>query len=283
MRRTDRRTPVMTGLIVMSLLLAMATARAQDHVDRTRDRGAGIPLSQFGTYIEPGTVIVYPYWEYYHDNNAEYAPVEFGYGLDRDFRGRYRAHEGLLFLAYGVSDRLAIELEAAVITARLDKAPEDPSAQPARLEQSGLGDVESQLRWRWRRETQGAPEVFSYFETVFPLQGRYSLIGTTSWEFALGTGLVRGFRWGTMTLRVAVGYGDGSPEPGEYAVEYLRRFSRRLRIYAAVEGAEDEVELLTEAQVFLRPNVLLKLNNALGLTSKATDWAPEVGLMIFLR
>jgi hypothetical protein len=27
----------------------------------------------------------------------------------------------------------------------------------------------------------------------------------------------------------------------------------------------------------------VKLNNAFGLTSKATDWAPEIGVMITLR
>jgi hypothetical protein len=39
------------------------------------------------------------------------------------------------------------------------------------------------------------------------------------------------------------------------------------------------VEVIGEAQVFLTPNIFLKLNDAFGATSKATDWAPEVGLM----
>jgi len=47
-----------------------------------------------------------------------------------------------------------------------------------------------------------------------------------------------------------------------------------------VEGDQDEVEQITEAQWFLRPNIYLKLNNSFGLTSKATDWAPEVGVMV---
>jgi hypothetical protein len=78
---------------------------------------------------------------------------------------------------------------------------------------------------------------------------------------------------------VAVGYAEGAVEPGEYAVEYLRRVSRRLRVFAGVEGTQDEVELITEAQVFLTSKIVLKLNNAFGLSSKATDWAPEIGLM----
>jgi hypothetical protein len=43
------------------------------------------------------------------------------------------------------------------------------------------------------------------------------------------------------------------------------------RVFAGVEGSEDEVELIAEAQVFLTPTIVLKLNNAVGLTSKATD------------
>jgi hypothetical protein len=110
-------------------------------------------------------------------------------------------------------------------------------------------------------------------------------IGTRDWELKLGSGVVRGFNWGTATLRLAVEY-DGREKTlalGEYALEYLRRVSSRLRLFGAIEGTEDEVELITEAQVFLRPNLYLKLNNAVGLTSKATDWAPEIGLMFSFR
>ena len=261
-----------------------ASARAQAF-DRARDRGPGIPLSMFGTYIEAGQLLVYPFVEYYRDGDAEYSPEELGYGLDEDFRGSYRGLEGLIFLAYGVSDRLAVEFEAAVITARQDKAPDDPSAMPSRLEESGLGDVEGQLRWRWNRESESRPEVFSYFETVFPLQKDSKLIGTPGWEFKLGTGIARGFGWGTMTLRLAAEY-DGAEsrlEAGEYAIEYLRRVSPGLRVFLGVEGSEDEVEMIPEVQWFLRPDVFVKLNSAFGLTSKATDWAPELGVMIALR
>ena len=274
-------------LLVLALVCARfpAAAGAQAAPERTADRGPGQPTSMFGTYIEAGQLLVYPFFEYYLDDNAEYSPNELGYGLDRDFRGRYRAAEGLLFLGYGISDRLAVELEAAVITARQERAPDDPSAMPARVEESGLGDVEGQLRWRWARETDRRPEIFSYFETVFPLQRDRRLIGTRDWEFKLGTGMVRGFGWGTATVRAAVEY-DAEEESlalGEYALEYLRRISPRLRVFGAVEGSEDEVELIAEAQIFLTPDLVLKLNNAFGITSKATDWAPEVGLLFSFR
>lgn len=249
------------------------------------DRGTGIPTSMFGTYIERGEWLVYPFFEYYRDNDAEYSPDEFGFGLDADYRGRYRASEGLIFVGYGISDRLAIEMEAAMISARMEKAGDDPSAMPSQIEESGLGDVEGQLRWRWNREDARRPEYFSYFETVFPLQRNRQLIGTQDWEFKLGSGVVRGFQWGTATVRAAVEYDAGEQQValGEYAVEYLKRVSPALQLFAGIEGSDDEIELITQAQWFVRPGVRIKLNNAFGVTSKATDWAPEVGIMFSFR
>jgi hypothetical protein len=279
---THFRWSTLLALAGLSLFATVAEAQA---VDRQRDRGPGIPISMFGTYIAPRELIIYPFFEYYRDKDSEYSPDEFGYGLDQDFRGRYRGSEGLIFVGYGISDRLAIEIEAAVISARLEKAADDPTNMPAFIEESGLGDVEGQLRWRWNRETDGRPEFFSYFETVFPLQKDKLLIGTPDWEFKLGTGVVRGFSWGTATFRIAVEYDAAEKRAalGEYAFEYLRRVSPQLQLLAAVEGSEDEIELITEAQVSITRQIVLKLNNALGVTSKATDWAPEVGVMFRLR
>jgi hypothetical protein len=262
-------------------MLVPATAGAQAF-DRLRDRGPGVPVSMFGSYIESGQLFIYPFFEYYRDSNAEYKPAELGYGLEQDFRAKYRAYEGLIFIGYGISERLAVEFEAAVIRATQHKAPEDPSTMPATLTESGLGDVEGQLRWLWNREDAGTPAFFTYFETVFPLQKSKQLIGTAEWEFKLGSGMVRGFRWGTTTLRLGIGYSEGSLELGEYAVEYLRRLSSQVRLFGAIEGSEDEVELITEAQWFLKPGIVLKLNNAFGITSKAAGWAPEVGILFIL-
>ena len=286
----DRAPSGRTGLLAIVATIALgvgfsAVADAQAEAERLRDRGPGIATSMFGTYVERGQLLVYPFFEYYRDANAEYSPLELGHGLDSDFRGRYRASEGLIFLGYAVSDRLAVELEAAVIKARLEKSPTDPSSVPSVIEESGLGDVEGQLRWRWHQETDARPELFSYFETVFPLQKDKRLIGTQDWEFKLGTGIIRGFSWGTTTIRGAIEYdaAEGSFAIGEFAAEYLKRVSSRLRVFVGVEGSEDEIEGITEMQWFLRPNVMLKLNNAVGVTSKATDWAPEIGVMISFR
>ena len=177
-----------------SLLAAVAIAAlgtqaagAQDLPPHLRDRGTGVATSMFGTYVRQGELLVYPFIEWYADHDLEYKPSELGFGLDTDYRGRYRATEGLLFLSYGITDDLAIELEAAVISAEQRKAPNDTSAMPARVRESGLGDVEGQIRWRFLRETVSRPEAFSYFEAVLPLQPNRRLIGTPDWEFKLGS------------------------------------------------------------------------------------------------
>jgi hypothetical protein len=46
-----------------------------------------------------------------------------------------------------------------------------------------------------------------------------------------------------------------------------------------IEGSSDEVSLITEMQFHLSPSVFVRLNNGVGLTSKATDWAPEIGIL----
>jgi hypothetical protein len=276
-----------SGVVIAATVLfygASALLAGEDLPHFLRDRGTGVASSMFGTYIEHGDAVVYFYYEYYYDQDAEYAPDDFGYGLIEDYRGKYRAHEGLVFLGYGVAENIALEVEAAVITATQYKADDDPTEMPDKVEESGLGDVESQLRWRWARETEGRPEFFSYFETVFPLQKNKDLIGTPDWEFKLGSGLTKGFHWGTLTLRAAGEYSaeEEKFEMGEYAVEYLKRISRFFRFYVGVEGSQDEVELITDLQFHLFGNGFIRVNNAFGVTSKATDYAPEVGVLFYL-
>lgn len=257
-------------------------APAQDAVWQ-RDRGTGVSTSMFGTYVRRGELLLYPFVEWYADHNLEYKPGELGYGLEQDFRGRYRATEGLLFLGYGLTENLAVEMEVAVITAELRKSPADPSSMPARLRQSGLGDVEGQVRWRWQQETATRPEGFAFFETVFPSNKSQLLIGTSEFEYKLGVGLIRGYSWGTMTARVAAEYSksEGKVDAGEYAIEYLKRLSPRWRIVALIEGTQlDEVELITEIQWHFAPRAMIKLNNGLGVTPNATDFAPELGVLL---
>ncbi len=273
------------AMIVASLISALACLTTAGNAQRLpaylADRGTGIATSMFGEYVRRGELLVYPFYEY-TSQNLEYKPSELGFGLDQDFRGRFREHEALIFLAYGLGDRLALELESVVYTtARLRKDPSDPSAMPAEIRESGFGDTQAEARWRWAHETWSRPEVFSYLEIDFPLQRSRRIIGTQDWEYKLGTGVTKGFAFGTITARAAAEYEQADKELifGEYALEYLKRLSPSFRFYTGVEGNQDEVEWIIEGQYRLGRNAHMKLNTAFGLTSKAPDFAPEIGIM----
>ena len=288
-RRFARRAP---AIVAGALLFAVAPIRAAASVgpilpgadlpSYLHDRGAGVSTSMFGTYIRKGEVLVYPFYEYTKNQDQEYKPSELGFAGDHDYRAEGTEHETLIFLSYGISENVAVEVESALYTsATQKKAADDTSAAPLRLRESGFGDTQAELRWRWWKENEHRPEFWSYFEVVFPFQRDRVLIGTQDWEVIQGFALTRGFRWGTVTGRVSASYTaeDQSIIFGEYAVEYLKRFAPRWRGLVAVEGEEDEVAGIVELQWAIRPTALLKLNNGFGLTSKAPDLAPEVGIV----
>jgi len=285
MRNSEKRVCV---LLMCALVSALAAPIAHGESTSTptppllEDRGEGIPTSQFGTYVEDHQLLLYAFYEYTKNDDAEYKPSELGFAGDEDFLGKQTENEALIFLSYGFTDRLAIEFEAALwSSSELQKAPDDPSAMPDRIEESGLGDVESQIRWLWTRETATHPMLYSFFEVVFPFQKDKLILGTQDWETALGFGAVRGFRWGTLNGRVAAKYDaeDGQVEMGEYAIEYLRRTSPRWRWVATLEGEDDEISLIGEAQWTISPHATLKMNCGFGVSKKAEDIAPEIGVL----
>lgn len=268
-------------LVLATTFFLTSHARAQEP-DYLRDRGPGIPTSLFGTYIEEGEWLVYPFVEYTKNDGDEYKPSEIGYVGDVDYLGKGEEWEGLLFIGYGLSDRVALEFEAALYTKKtLDKAANDPSNVPARLEESGLGDVEGQVRWRWNRETASRPEYYSFVEIVLPLQKDKVLIGTQDWELGYGFGAIKGFSWGTLNARVSLFYErvEGGIEAGEFAIDYLRWTSEHWRWVASIEGESDEISLIGEAQWHVSDRFFFKFNTGIGLTEKAPDIAPEVGVM----
>jgi hypothetical protein len=105
---------------------------------------------------------------------------------------------------------------------------------------------------------------------VFPHHKARHLIGTPRAEG--GDGLIRGWRWG-LNVRAAVEQAGGVFDLGGMPEYYAP--VRRYGIYA--DRGRDEV---SSFQIqWLSGMIRLKLNNAFGLTSKATGWA-EIGLMI---
>ena len=195
-------TALFRALIVAGVLGGLPTqAQGQDPV-YLRDRGTGQLTSMFGTYIRKGELLFYPFFEGYVDNDKEYKPSELGYGLDTDLRGRFRATEELVFLGYGLTDWLAVEFEASMIQASLVTAPDDPTGVPDKITESGIGDIEGQVRARLITENEGRPEVFSYFEWVSPNGQDKVLLGTPDWEYKFGGGVIKGWLEGVATMKV---------------------------------------------------------------------------------
>ena len=235
----------------------------------------------FGTYVRRGEWLLYPFFEYYRDSDLEYAPSEFGIPDDTDYRGRYRASEGLFFIGYGITDDLAVEFEIATISASFEKSSADLSSVPR----------ESRIR-AWRHRRAGALAVASgNGATTRTIQLRGNRRPSSSRSAAdghPGLGDQGGHRCdarvrlGHVDRTRGIGYDSASTSAldlGEYAIEYLKRLSPRWRAYVGIEGASDEVSLITEAQWHVSRRVFVRLNNALGLTSKATDWAREIGIV----
>jgi hypothetical protein len=251
------------------------------------DRGRGVPTSQFGIYIESGQWMVYPFLEYDKNTDEEYSPTELGFPRpgfvgEEEFFGESAQREAVLFLGYGINDAWAVEFEAELYaSATLEKSLFDTSPVPPRIKESGFAGAEAQLRWMWREETAERRAMYSFFEVEFPFQDKKVLIGAQDVELAFGTGFIRGYAWGTLNGRVSLAY-DGAEdklELGEYALEYLKRLNDRWRIVATLEGEDDEVSVIGEGQLTLRPGMILKLNSGFGLTEKAADFAPEIGVL----
>ena len=153
------------GVVFLNTMI-IAVCFSQREEPYLKDRGTGIATSMFGTYINEGEIILYPFFEYYYDKNAEYKPSELGYNLDEDFRGKYTASEGLFYIGYGISKWVMVEFEAAMIDATQRKAKEDKSTMLPKHHESGLGDVEGQIRWRYFRKLK---KCLRYF----PISKRY--------------------------------------------------------------------------------------------------------------
>ena len=247
------------------------------------DRGDGVHNSMFGTYTRKNELQVYLFYEYTVNRDEEYKPEEIGFVGTQDFRAKRVDHEFLIFLAYGITEDLMVEFESAVWTkATQHKASGDTSAMPSTLSEHGLGDTEGQIRWRFVHESQGVPEVLAFFEYVLPLQKERRLIGTQDWELELGFQITKGFSFGTFTAKISYAYdrAESKAELGEYALEYTKRLSDQWRIVLCVEGTQDEVEGIAEIQWMPTKNIMFKFNMAVGLTSKAADLAPELGILI---
>lgn len=246
------------------------------------DRGDGIHVSLLGSYVREKELLFYPFYEYTHFSNFEYKPSDLGFSGDRDLFGKAFTHEFLIFFAYGFSKSLAVEFESAVYsTVTFHKASNDTSAVPNRIRESGVGDTEFQIRWRWLTETAARPEALFFLKGVFPLQTNKKLLGTQHWELAPGLQLTKGFPFGTLSFSGELFYSteDHKIDFGTYAFEYVKRLSPAWRVGLAYENDQGEASLIGEVQYALSKQAVLKVNSGFGLTKKAPTAAPEIGVL----
>ena len=268
--------------LTVSLAAPLAVKAADPLPSYLRDRGDGIPTSLLGTYIREKEFLFYPFYEYTRKTKFEYKPSDLGFTGDKDFLGKKTEREFLLFMAYAFNDSLAIEFESALHN-RLEfrKAPNDTSNTPDRIRESGVGDTETNIRWRVSKETDTRPEITTYFKTVYPLQRDKKLLGTQHLELSPGVVVTKGFSFGTLAFRAAANYDTGERKTkfGEYAVDYIKQLSPNWRLALSVEGVEDELQAIGELQYRFSKNATLKLNYGYGISSKAQGIAPEIGVM----
>jgi hypothetical protein len=254
-----------------------------------RDRGPGVRTSESQTYVGRHQLLFLTSAAYTKDHNLEYNPLDWGYGNQTDLRGTFRSSTAQLFVAYGVTDWLAVELEGSSLSARFERSSRDTTATPARIRESGLGDFAGQVRVRFAQERGRRPEIWGSVEVIPANQQRKVLIGDKLTDVKGEIGLTRGYRFGTMTLRTTVEYNhvDHHWDLGETSLEYLRRLSPDWRILLAIEGGEtgapDEWVFVTAGQWRIGKSFFVKFANGFGLMSKSTDWEPQVGILWEIR
>ena len=253
-----------------------------------RDRGPGVRLSEFQTFIERGQLLVLPQVSYATDHNLEYNPLDWGFGNQVDLRGKFHSSAAQILVAYGVTDWLALEVEGSYVSAHFERSPSDTTATPPQIDQQGLADFAGQARVRFARERGRRPEIWGAVEVIPASHKRQFLIGDKITDVKEEIGFTRGFHFGTMTFRTTIEYnhGDHHWDFGETSIEYLRQLSPRWRVLLAVEGGEtgapDEFVFVTAAQWRVSRNAFVKFANGYGFMSKSTDWEPQLGVLLVI-
>jgi len=279
------RFPVPSLVLASALIGAPQAALSQSsgQPDYLRDRGDAIRTSLLATYIRPKEFIFYPFYEYTRTSNYEYKASDLGLVGDVDYLGKKVDQEYLVYLGYAWNDSWMFEFESALhAKAKFTKADNDPvAAVPREIRESGLGDTEMQVRWRYAKETETRPEITYIFQTEFPLQKKKKILGTQAWGFGAGVVLTKGYSFGTMSLRGQINHdrGDRETKFGEYAIDYLKKLSPQWTVALTLEGEESELSVIGEAQYALSRNATLKLNLGQGLTKKDRQFAPEIGVL----
>lgn len=262
-----------------------AAAGMEPLPDYLRDRGTGIPTSLFGSFIAEDEVWVYLFYEYVLEDRFEYNPDDFGYEPDEDFLGKGHLHQALVFLGWGITDSLMLELEMSAYDHQtVERSDRDHGTGPRDLVESGLGTVEGQLRYRIMKETETWPDLYTFIGWELPFQRTKHFIGASEWELFWGLGLVKGFKWGTINLycNPFVWLPESEEESfGSVGFDYIKRLGEHWRLVLAAEssGGIQDWSAIGEVQYHVNDRLYFKFNCGFGLTEDEPVIAPEVGVM----
>lgn len=290
---------VLPGLVLLACAAhATATPAASDASDTAmhsgregaeppaahlRDRGTGVVTSVPGAYLREGELLFYSWVAYSGDHDIQYDPPEFGFPSEIEYIGRYQAREVDAWVAYGLRENLALEIQVAGMRASLQKSADDATGMPAELKESGLGDVRSRLNWRILAESERRPEIYTFATMAFPHDKKKALTGTNDWLLNLGIGAIRGYRWGTISLRSSMEFDLSSASVGDWGevtLEYFKRLSPRMSVVGALVLLQgDEGSVFGEFQYQPTQNVVVKLGGAQALTANGIDWSAQAGVL----
>ena len=259
--------------------------------DFLRDRGPGVPTSLFDIYVARHELDVVPFFAYLDNQGFQYSPDELGVPGEETYRAKVRTEQGVLFLAYGVSDSVSVGLTVAAGGATFHKSSADPTAVPATIDESGLSELRPEVTWRFLTETERRPELFAFMTVGLPHSKDKYLVGLDGWLLKPGLGVAKGFSWGTLVARFGFEYDTSSASPldfGAWMVEAQRRFSPKWWASAGFEGVTggpynlDEVYLTGEVVWEPKPGFGVRLRPQLGLTRYTKGWGIEVGFVFRL-
>lgn len=187
-----------------------------------------------------------------HPAFALQAPREYTAGLtDQDV---------LLFMTYGLGNRLAADINTAVW--------HKPSFGPTRhrlLTDRRLPQQTFALQWHTDRfqDRRNRADLMGYLETVLAVDQPLASSSCHDCEFTLALGMVWGYRWSTISGRVSTDAAssdaaetDHSPS---YGFQFLHDASPRWRYVLAVGHEKDTLDVIGEAQWRIRPDAYVSL------------------------
>jgi hypothetical protein len=208
---------------------------------------------------------------------------------DPDYLGELEFSGGDLYLGYGLTESLALGFQASSGRATFRTAADDVSPLPAEIRETGLGELRTELTWRFLEERGRRPELFLFAAVAVPHDSDKVLLGTPDWRLLPGIGLFRAFSWGTLAARGALEYDAGSESEadfGEWSLEAQRRTSRAWWVSAGVGGQIggannlDEAWLLADLVWRPTPRLAVRFHNRVGVTDQSSGWSPAVGIVV---